>query len=65
VTYEILNALTTNTIAAFTSEEDAWTAYKRLTHEQPEYAEHLAVVVFDDAGEALQMLAGPQVAERA
>ena len=59
MTYEIINAVTTNTVASFASEDEARVAFERILAADDEHAAELALVAFDDAGEALELLHAP------
>ena len=53
MTYELINSVTTNTIAAFASERDAVRAFEAIAQDKNELAEQLVVVAFNDDGEAV------------
>lgn len=54
MTYELINAVTTNTIAAFDSEHEAAAAFAELRAQNAAFASSLVLVEFDDDGEAVQ-----------
>lgn len=65
MTYEIINAVTTNTLAAYESEDKAREAYEGFVQADPAHAGELALVAFDKDGDAKQLLSAPAVAELA
>ena len=66
MTYELINTATTNTVASFGDEREAWLAYEVMRSQVPsEVADSLALVAFNDNGEAEQLLAAPSLHELA
>lgn len=54
MTYELINQVTSNTLAAFDREEEALEAFQRLAAEDAGLADSLLLVIFNDEGEAIQ-----------
>jgi hypothetical protein len=52
MSYELINTLTTNTLASFERERDAQHALQHFLDDNPDFASHLAIVSVDDEGEA-------------
>ena len=53
MTYELINRRTTNTLADFSTEDEAFAAYEQVQAEDAQLAHELVIVEFDDAGEAV------------
>ena len=53
MTYELINTVTTNTFASFTSAEEANAALEELRATDDKFAASLVVVAFDDEGLAV------------
>ena len=54
MTYELINGITTNTLASFNTRHAADEALERMREENPELANMVEVVAFDDEGLALE-----------
>jgi hypothetical protein len=54
MSYELINTITTNTLASFEHEADAQRALEHFAHDDPAFAEQLMIVRFDDQGEAVE-----------
>lgn len=59
MTYEIINIATSNTLCAFDSQGLAIAALRQMSERDQVAAAELAVVAFDDDGEAQELVAGP------
>lgn len=62
MTYELINMLTTNTLAAFENEDDARREYAFVCEQDPAHQDAYVLVALDDEGEAQEVLAGPPAA---
>jgi hypothetical protein len=54
MTYELINSVTTNSLAAFASEQEAREAWERFAQSDERFAQNLVIVAFDDEGLALE-----------
>jgi hypothetical protein len=53
VTYELINSVTTNSLASFASEQEAREAWERFAESDERFAKDLVIIAFDDEGLAL------------
>jgi hypothetical protein len=65
MTYELINATTSNTLASFTSEAEARSALERFKESDERFAATLMLVAFDDEGLAVDMTASTEPAVEA
>jgi len=61
--YELVNRLTANSVAAFSSEEEACAARDEFARSDPAFAETLAVVEMDDDDERPEIVEGSWLRE--
>lgn len=54
MTYELINTLTTNTLACFDSQRAAEAALRRYKVDDPGFADQLTIVAFNGEGEAVE-----------
>jgi hypothetical protein len=65
MTYELINTITTNTLASFASEVEAREALERFRATDQKFGETLELVAFDDEGLAVDEEPGPAKPARA
>ncbi|HEY6052401.1 MAG TPA: hypothetical protein VIU86_00645 [Gaiellaceae bacterium] len=54
MTYELVNQLTTNSLASFETEREAVAIYREFAESDPDFAADLLIVRFDEEGEAVE-----------
>jgi hypothetical protein len=54
MTYELVNSVTTNSLASFASEQEAREAWERFAASDERFAKSLVIIAFDDEGLALE-----------
>lgn len=60
MTYELINQVTSNSVAAFAREQEALEAFQRLAAEDAGLADSLLLVAFNDEGEAVEAVPARQ-----
>ena len=65
MTYELINSVTTNSLASFASEQEAREAWERFAASDERFAKSLVIIAFDDEGLALSESGAGELKPRA
>jgi len=65
MTYEIINATTGNTVASFEDQDEAFAGFRTFVRAHEGESQEVALIAFDDEGEAQELFSSPLVSEYA